>query len=702
VSAELPVTADWMIHPPKTRAGVYRSDDNREIVLSNGLIRRAFRIAPDAACVSFDNLVTGEALLRAVKPEALVVLDGTEYPIGGLLGQPDLAFLRPEWLDTMTSDPASFQFAGFTTANPEKRIEWKQVRHHEKHPWPPEGVALTLHFVAPDGKASGVTVDVHYEMYDGLPVVAKWISIHNGGSSAIRLNRFVSEIVGFVESESVVNPIGCWRVQNIYVASDYSFDGDTPENANHVAYWVTDPHYTSQVNYELKTPAVLECRPPLGPDVDIPAGGSLESFRVYELIHDSTDRERKGLQIRRLYRALAPWTTENPLMLHLTATDADHVKTALDQCAELGFEMVIFSFGSGLNMEDVSPENIAKFKGYADYAHARGLQIGGYSLLASRHISDDDDVLSPRTGKPGDARFGYSPCLGSHWGITYFEHLRTFLSGTGFDLLEHDGSYPGDVCASTAHPGHHGLEDSQWTQFQTIAEFYRWCRARGMFLNAPDWYFLAGSNKTGMGYREDNWSLPRDRQIILGRQNMYDGTWAKAPSMGWMFVPLVEYHGGGAAATIEPLDAHRDHYEAHLANDLGFGVQACYRGPRLYDTPATRALVEKWIRFFKRYRPLLESDIIHVRRADGRDLDAILHANPELPEKGLLAVYNPTNQSIKRHLTVPLYYTGISRHATIRHEDHEAHGYDLDREYHVTVEVEVPARGMTWYVITGV
>ena len=44
--------------------------------------------------------------------------------------------------------------------------------------------------------------------------------------------------------------------------------------------------------------------------------------------------------------------------------------------------------------------------------------------------------------------------------------------------------------------------------------------------------------------------------------------------MGWMFVPLVQYQGGGADATIEPLRDHLALYEAHLANDLGFGVQA--------------------------------------------------------------------------------------------------------------------------------
>ena len=160
-----------------------------------------------------------------------------------------------------------------------------------------------------------------------------------------------------------------------------------------------------------------------------------------------------------------------------------------------------------------------------------------------------------------------------------------------------------------------------------IRDFYQWCRGRGVYLNVPDWYFLTGSTKSAMGYRKVNWSLPRERQILLGRQNIFDGTWWKTPSMGRMFVPLTEYHGGGAAATLEPLRAHLEAYGAHLAQNFGAGVQACYRSPRLYDTDETQAVVKKWVDFYKKYRPILDSDIIHVRRPDGRDVDCILHVN---------------------------------------------------------------------------
>jgi hypothetical protein len=308
-------------------------------------------------------------------------------------------------------------------------------------------------------------------------------------------------------------------------------------------------------------------------------------------------------------------------------------------------------------------------------------------------------VINPATGKPGGAIFGDSPCLGSRWGNEYFRKLMSFIEKTGISVLEHDGSYPGDVCASTTHPGHRGLDDSQWAQWKKIADLYAWCRARGVYLNVPDWYFLEGSNKTAMGYREVNWSLPRERQILLGRQNIFDGTWEKAPSMGWMFVPLVEYQGGGEAATLEPLHEHLDAYGAHLAQNFASGVQACYRGPRLYDSEETKALVKHWVDFYKRYRGILDSDIVHVRRPDGRDLDVILHVNPRLTEKGLAVVYNPLDQEVRKRITLPLYYTGLSNTALIREQDGKPRRYVLDRAYRVELPVKVPARGMTWLVI---
>ena len=400
-----------------------------------------------------------------------------------------------------------------------------------------------------------------------------------------------------------------------------------------------------------------------------------------------------GLAKRRMYRTIAPWVTENPVLMHVRSAKPEAVKLAVDQCAEAGFEMVILTFGSGFNFESRDPGYQAQLKELVDYARSKGIVLGGYSLCASR------GAATPADNTVGPATFGVMPCLGARWGRDYLDQLQSMMDKTGLAVLEHDGSYPGDTCAATNHPYHRGRADSQWVQWKAITDLYRWCRARGIYLNIPDWYFLAGGNKTGMGYREVNWSLPREYQEIIERQNIFDGTWEKTPSMGWMFVPLTEYQGGGAAATIEPLKDHLPHYEQRLANLFGAGVMACYRGPRLYDTPETQTVVKRWVDFYKKHREVLNADLLHLRRADGRDLDYVLHVNPSGKEKGLLMVYNPLDHEVAQTLVIPLYYTGKTTSATISEREGKARRYKLERDYSIALPVKVPARGVTWFLV---
>ncbi|MGA2622853.1 MAG: alpha-galactosidase [Bacteroidota bacterium] len=694
--------SDWLVNSDQGKSGVYRTGKPLEIVLTNGLISRTFRLSPNAATVAFDNLMTGASMVRAVEPEARVRINGKQWDIGGLVGQIERAYLLPKWIDSLTSDPQSLQFSSFEVGQTRERFPWKPKRWSANLPWPPPGVSLTLNFETPRADTPRVNVAVHYEMYDGIPLLAKWISVSNLHSRSVRLNSFTNEILAAVEQQSSVGGSlqELPKPQYLYVESEYAFNGSMEAGlSDRTVHWRADTSYTSQVNYGLQTPCLLEVKPDIGPDVEMRPQETFVGFRTFELVYDSYDRERRGMAKRRMCRTLAPWATENPIFLHLTSTDPEVVKRAVDQCVATGFEMIILSFGSGLDMEDESPANIEKFRSLAGYAHSKGIEIGGYSLLASRRITDSDDVINPATGTTGGAIFGNSPCLGSRWGQKYFRKLKSFYQQTGFDVLEHDGSYPGDVCASTIHPGHAGLNDSQWKQWKIITDFYHWCRSRDIYLNVPDWYFMNGSNKTGIGYREVNWSLPRDRQIVLGRQNIFDGTWEKAPSMGWTFVPLVEYQGGGAVATLEPLSQHLKEYESHLAQNFGSGVQACYRGPRIYDTDETKTLVKKWVDLYKRYRDILNSDIVHVRRADGEDLDCMLHVNPRLKERGFAFVYNPTDETIRKSIILPLDLAGLTGSVLIREKEETPRRFEVDRKSEVELPVEVPAKSYTWFTI---
>ena len=707
---------DWLIEPLKAKAQLYGTTDGK-LVFSNGLVGRTFAIKPNCATVSLDLLTTDESFLRSVRPEAELTINGLTIPVGGLTGQPIHNYLLPEWIDKLKSDPASFKMQGYRVEEIKARFPWE--KHLEWMPkdlsWPAPGKEMIFTYQLDDQAIKEILrthpestislnpavlgqliVSVHYELYNNLPLFCKWVTIENRSAKPVILDKFKSEILAATEPGSEVDGRVHWAYPNITVLTDYSFGGTTDEQVLETsASWNPDPLYRTQVNYERTMPCLLEVYPKIGPAQEILSGSSFSTYRTWELIHDSRDQERKGLQERMVMRALAPWVTENPILMHVRKADNDAVKKAINQCSDVGFEMVIMTFGSGFNLEDTSKVTIERMKMLTDYAHSRGIALGGYSLLASRTINQKEDVLMPPGQKP---RFGNSPCLDSEWGIAYFEKLYNFYKITGLDVLEHDGNYPGDICMSAVHPGHKGLNDSQWTQHRRITEFYNWCRSKGIYLNVPDNYYLNGSSKSAMGYRESNWSLPREQQEIIERQNIYDGTWRKTPSMGWMFVPLVEYQGGGKAATIEPLKEHLNHYGQRLANLFGAGVQACYRGPELYDAPETKALVSKWVEFYKQHRQILDGDIIHVRRPDGRDYDAILHVNPQGEEKGLLMIYNPLNETINRKIRVNLLYTGLKRQASVTDSRGMTRTIDIDSSNQALITCEIPANGQEWLV----
>lgn len=698
IAYPLPVADyDWLITPQKAQAGVYQATQGKEIVLSNGLVARTFRILPNLATVDMVNQMNGERLLRTVGSEGMLTIDGNVWSLGGLQGEPERGYTRSEWLDQLRPMPNSFLVEDFAVTALAEDIAWARSRW-ALNKKAPSGKRLTFSMRGTD-QLSALQVKLHYDLYDGLPLIRKSLEVYNEGDIPFNLDAFKLEYLPFVEEESLVEAKGnLFRIPNISIESDYAFGGFTEKESDKTEKWVVDPAYTSQVNYAMNTPCILDVSVPIGPDQLITRNMPFESFHVYEMPYDSYDRERKGLFKRRMYRTVAPWTSENPIFMHLTTIDPDVVKQAVDQCVETGYEMIILSFGSGLDMENVSDENIARIRELSEYARSKGIELGGYSLLSSRWISDEVDVINPETGKRGGMIFGSSPCLCSDWGFDYFNKIRTFCEKAGIRVFEHDGSYPGNVCASTTHTHHNGLNDSQWKQFKKITELYKWMCESGIYINVPDYYFLNGSTKTGIGYREVNWSLPRERQLIHGRQVNFNGTWDRPGAACWTFVPLVEYHGGGAAATLEPLNEHLDTYRAHMIQNYGAGIQACYRGPRLYDTDTTKQVVQEVITWYKKYRNILNSDIIHLRKADGRDWDGILHVNPEEKEKGFALFFNPTDQPITRVIKVPLYYTGLTEKTRIREQEGKSRTLKLNRDYTVDLTVTIPAQGNTWFV----
>lgn len=895
-TSPVPQSADWMVNPTPFKARITEDKNRGELTLENGLARRVLRLLPNAATISLENLTTGEHLLRAPAPEARVTLNGTDYPVGGLTGQPIQNFLKEEWIDDLKPIPGSYQFSRWEELPVDTPFPWKKRPEWmaKDHPWPPPGKHIVIHYdppaapsstltgklieketfgafappaahwtitasklhprssfnnegksgeimalpdssvfaerpwpkdarsveleldagddalsnawgpglalVAPDGTTAhciirphqqvydttaGLTgkfdralpvrirailtdgevrfeasqnqnnfitlatipfkqtpakirigkvgrdgkggdyeeadknttlirchmreitflgketptpsiprgdlpkIAIHYELYDGIPLFAKWLTITQSHNKPVRLNSFTAHELKLAEVESSVNTAPTSEKFPLWVETDMAFGDMTPEYASPCVKFTADPEYPTQVHYDRQTPCLLQCAPPLGPDQEISTTTPFTSFRVFELLLDSSERERRTLARRKMYRTIAPWTHENPLMFHKIQSDPDTIREAIDQAAEVGFEMVIMSFGSGFNFESRDKTYWDRYKQLADYGRSKGIALGGYSLLASRGAANPKDNTQ---GSP--ARYGTMPCLGTQWGRDYLSNIVEFSRYAGFSVFENDGSYPGDICCATDHPFHRGKEDSQWVMWRAITQQYQALRAEGVFLNIPDWYFLTGANKAGMGYRETNWSLPRAEQEIIERQNIYDGTWSRTQSMGWMFVPLSQYHGGGAAATIEPLRDHLPHYEARFANLLGYGVQACFRGPRLFDSEETKAVVKKWVSFYKKHRDVLDNgDIIHLRRPNARDWDGILHANPAGEEKGMLCIYNPLNVEITRNIRVPTHYTGLRNRCQVTVLNEPPKTLEIDETQHLNLTLTIPPGG---------
>ena len=698
------VPEDWLVKPINTKANVYQREKEGDLVLYNGLVRRSFKVSPNFACYDFQNMATGQQLLRAIRPEAKLIIDGKEYNVGGVVGQQEKAYLQQEWMKGFKAGTEDFIFDGYAVTDIKPFINWKRTTWASVNKQA-TGKSLAVSFRSAVPSLKDLSVVVHYELYDGIPLIVKWVELINKSSNNIVVNRIVNESLGLVEEESAVvgSPEQMKKQHGIYVETNYAFNNAMRYDiSDQTTHWVTDSSYTSQVNYNYQTPCVLEVYPEKVKAVALAPGETIKSPRTHELLMDSYDRERRGMMIQRMYATVAPWTTQNPIFMHLVSRNDEQVITAVDQCAATGYEALILSFGSHCNMEDTSAANVARWKKLTDYAHSKGILVGSYSLFSSRRINDETDVIDPKTGKPGGAFFGNAPCMGSQWGLAYINNLKYFITKTGFDLFENDGPYPGDVCASTVHPGHKGLDDSQWRQMELQKELYRWCNEHGVYVNAPDWYFLDGTHKIGIGYREVNFSLSRDQQKILNRQNIHDGTFEKLPSMSWGFVPLTRYQGGGPEAVLEPLKDHLKDYEMLMVQYYGAGVQACYRGPRLYDTTTTKALVSKTVSWYKKYRDILNAPIVHLRRADGRDWDGFMHVSPTLKDRAFVLLFNPTGETINRQLSIPLYYTGLKSKAFVFEKDKTHQQILMDGKDNLKLEVSIPAGGYTWYVIRNV
>ena len=177
------VTArDWLVDKITDPTTVTRTAKGT-LLLSNTLISREFLIEPDFATIDFRDLhTTNSSILRCVKPEAVITLDGIEYNVGGVKPGTHCAYFnRTTFWHNKTLDAQAFHFKSYEVATPTAPFSYKPNRFApEDIQWPPKGIHLRVYFEAPYIAPLAhkyVTVVVNYEMYDGIPLLSKWLDV---------------------------------------------------------------------------------------------------------------------------------------------------------------------------------------------------------------------------------------------------------------------------------------------------------------------------------------------------------------------------------------------------------------------------------------------------------------------------------------------------------------------------------------------
>lgn len=68
--------------------------------------------------------------------------------------------------------------------------------------------------------------------------------------------------------------------------------------------------------------------------------------------------------------------------------------------------------------------------------------------------------------------------------------MTRFIDQTGADAVEIDGPYGMMLCSGGKTHRHEDFTDSQYHQWkEAVVDWYQALKARGVYINAPDWHF---------------------------------------------------------------------------------------------------------------------------------------------------------------------------------------------------------------------
>ena len=223
--------ADWLLQPPDAYppASIVESS-GKTITLKNGLLSRTFTTSPNFASVSYAAAAArpgapSSEMLRTIRPEAIITLDGIRYHVGGLVADaartecamdacPDAArrgiFTDESTLATMQANTSSWGYVSHKQTPVHAPFSWQPGTRNapaDVH-WPPLGTALEVTLSAPaDAPAAhrALQIIIRYELLTGAPVLTKSLQIvDTRPQPAPPPHPIISELI--VETLAVTQP----------------------------------------------------------------------------------------------------------------------------------------------------------------------------------------------------------------------------------------------------------------------------------------------------------------------------------------------------------------------------------------------------------------------------------------------------------------------------------------------------------------
>lgn len=593
----------FVLNQSNAVSSVVKNGDN--FVISNGIVERIINI--NSGTVSYKNLYLDYQINKGSSKEAIIGISDSDFTI-----------------------PGDFKFSSYKIID-----DILPLVPIDKNQNSPKGRTLELTFVpSPSLSASlqNINVIIRYEIYDGLPLMSKKIYVVNNNTKNFILSKVISEILDLSPDK-----------KNMFYF-ETNFNG---------------MNSLSKDNSKFYNNSIVNIAFDNGPYSEVLSGSIFEGFVIFELLHCSEHTYAKNNEIKEIYRTVAPWTLENPLVLCIPDNSIESIKNAILHAKEGGFDTVIHGFLNYFDFQKLNDKQLGAYKEVYSFAKKNDIKLGFFSSLGNTYtklnkkpsksfVSNSDN--SYINGKDIRTLFTFVK--------NYILKLNSFIEISGAQVI-----YISDVknFIGGNFYNHSDLEDVSYTQWKVLNNhLFKELKNKNVSVYSDVDFYLNGVSKTSTGIGNDILSSDIKEQIKHIRNFGYKNRNLKLSSMLFSPVILNNLINEDKNAVFEPLEEKYDLFLKTLSSSVLLGISPFVFGSRLFYNKESKEMLLSVVKIFKENNELLNSNSITLNFFDGEDIDYSVSAQNKGFNRGIISLFNDTEKNIRKTVKIPLFYTGLT------------------------------------------